>query len=63
VSDDETVELEAHLKLVGRETHFHRYPGTSHWFFEADRELAFTADAASRAWDRTLGFLDRELRT
>jgi carboxymethylenebutenolidase len=62
VPDDEVVELEAHLRLVGRDVAFWRYPGTSHWFFEADRELAFSPAAAELAWERTLGFLDQHLR-
>lgn len=62
VSDDEVVELEAHLRLLGRDVEFHRYPGTAHWFFEADRELAHDAAAAELAWERTVEFLDRHLR-
>lgn len=63
VSDDEVVELEAHLHLVGRQVEFHRYPGTAHWFFEADRGVAFDEKAAELAWQRTLEFLDRHLPT
>lgn len=62
VADDDIVELEAHLHLVGREPVFHRYPATTHWFFESDRELAYTPAAAELAWERTLAFLDREMR-
>ena len=62
VPDDEVVELEAHLRLVGREVDFWRYPGTAHWFFEADRELAYSAEAAELAWERTVAFLDQHLR-
>lgn len=61
VSEDETVELEAHLKLVGLEADFYRYPGTSHWFFEADRGPAFSEEAAELAWRRTLDFLAHHL--
>ena len=62
VSDDDVVEMKAHLHLVGREPIFHHYPATTHWFFEADREPAYSADAAELAWQRTLAFLDREVR-
>jgi carboxymethylenebutenolidase len=62
VPDDEVVELEAHLRLVDKRAEFWRYPGTSHWFFESDRELAFNEAAASLAWERTVQFLGRELR-
>lgn len=62
VSDDDVVELEAHLHLVGRPVEFHRYPGTAHWFFEADHELAYDDAAAELAWQRTLHFLDAHVR-
>lgn len=61
VSEDDVVELEAHLHLVGRPVEFHRYPGTAHWFFEADRGLAHDEVAAQLAWERTRDFLDRYL--
>ena len=38
---------------------FHRYPGTGHWFFEADRTQAYNQAAADLAWERTLAFLKR----
>ncbi len=63
VSDDEVVEMEAHLHLVGHEVEFFRYPGTSHWFFEADRPLAHHEEAAELAWERTVEFLVRHLGT
>ena len=62
VSGDDVVELEAHLHLVGRPVEFHRYPGTAHWFFEADRESAYDAGAAELAWERTIAFLDQHFR-
>jgi carboxymethylenebutenolidase len=57
VEDDEVAELQADLRLLGREVTFHRYPGTAHWFFESDRVPAYDPAAAALAWDRTLGFL------
>jgi carboxymethylenebutenolidase len=52
-------ELETTLKKAGRPVTFHRYPGTGHWFFEADRSDAYNQEAANLAWDRTLAFLKR----
>ncbi len=60
VDSDERAELEAHLHLVGVEPEFHTYPGTSHWFFEADRE-AYHPQAAELAYERTVAFLHAHL--
>ena len=49
--------LEQSLRAAGRPVTFHRYPGTGHWFFEADRAEAYNPAAASLAWERTLVFL------
>lgn len=61
VAEDDVVEMEASLHLVGRPVEFWRYPGTSHWFFESDRDLAYNPEAADLAWQRTLAFLDTHL--
>lgn len=61
VDDDEVVELEAHLHLVGKQVEFHRYAGTGHWFAEEDRPAAFDPGAAQLAWDRTRRFLHEHL--
>lgn len=60
-SDDDIAFLEASLGLAGCDATFHRYPGTSHWFFEADRPDAYDADAAELAWSRTVAFLRERL--
>jgi carboxymethylenebutenolidase len=61
VSDDEVVEMEAHLRLLGKDVEFHRYAGTGHWFIESDRPAAFDSAAAEIAWQRTVTFLRRHL--
>ena len=48
--------LEKTLKTAGKETTFHVYPGTRHWFFEDDRP-EFDPPAAELAWQRTIAFL------
>lgn len=49
--------LEDNLRAAGRPYTFHTYPGTGHWFFEADRPEAYDPAAAQLAWERTLAFL------
>lgn len=49
------------LKQANRPVAFHTYPGTGHWFFEADRPCVYQAAAAELAWVRTLEFLKAEL--
>ncbi|MCX6069731.1 MAG: dienelactone hydrolase family protein [Chloroflexi bacterium] len=63
VSDASRRKLERTLEAAGRKVDFHVYPGTSHWFFEADREDAYDPRAAKLAWDRTLAFLRANLKS
>lgn len=49
------------LVVAGRQAEFHTYPGTGHWFFEADRPEAYQPEAAEIAWQRTLEFLKKSL--
>lgn len=53
--------LEDALRAAGRPVTFHTYPGTGHWFFEADRSDAYNEAGARLAWERTVAFLKREL--
>jgi carboxymethylenebutenolidase len=50
------------LGQLGHETVFHRYPGTGHWFAEPSRD-AYRVEAAELAFERTLAFLERTLRS
>lgn len=63
VSDASRCKLERNLEAAGREVDFHVYPGTGHWFFEADREGAYDPKAAKLAWERTLAFLRTHLKS
>jgi carboxymethylenebutenolidase len=60
VAEDELTLLEAELRLLDKDVTFHRYPGTDHWFFEADQP-AYDEPAASLAWERTVAFLHDRL--
>jgi len=52
----EVEKMENNMREAGLNPVFHKYPGTSHWFFEEDRPQ-FDAEAAGLAWTRTLEFL------
>lgn len=62
VSSEEVVEMEQTLSTAGRQATVYTYPGTKHWFFESNRSDAYDADAADLAWQRTLTFLNTQLR-
>ncbi len=61
VSEEDRVVTESFIRLGGRETEFHLYPGTKHWFFEGGKN--FDADASSLAWDRMTAFLGATVGT
>lgn len=61
-SPESVAEMEQALQVAGRPATFYTYPGTTHWFFEADRPDAYDAAAAALAWERTIAFLNGELR-
>jgi len=67
VTDDELVEMQAHLLLLDKHVEVHHYPGTGHWFAESDRpgrpdRLPAELDASALAWSRTLAFLAEHTR-
>jgi carboxymethylenebutenolidase len=53
---------EAALKAAGKRYEAFRYPGTQHGF-NNDTTPRFDAAAAGQAWQRTLAFLNRNLRS
>jgi len=59
VSEDDRVVTESFIRLGGRETEFHVYPGAKHWFFEEGDN--FDTAAADLAWDRMVEFLERTI--
>lgn len=59
---ESVAELEQELQAAGKQATCYTYPGTTHWFFEANRPDAYDAAAAALAWERTVAFLNAELR-
>jgi carboxymethylenebutenolidase len=59
---ESVAEMEKDLKDAGKQATFYSYSGTTHWFFEANRPDAYDPAAAALAWERTLAFLNGELR-
>lgn len=55
VSEEDRVVTESFIRLGGRDTEFHLYPGTRHWFFEEGD--TYDAEAADLAWRRMESFL------
>lgn len=61
-SAEEAAAMEQQLQAAGRPVTAYTYPGTTHWFFDFDRLDAYNAAAAALAWERTVAFLNAELR-
>ncbi len=53
--------LEERRRAAGCPVAFHTYPHTGHWSFEEDRPEAYDAQAAQKAWQRTVEFLSSTL--
>jgi len=62
VSDAALKKLKKSLETAGRVAEFFVYPDTSHWFFESDRADAFNSQAAELAWERTIKFLQKQIK-
>ena len=54
--------LEKKMKAAGRPYISYIYEGTGHWFFENDQVNAYNEQAAQLAWDRTIGFLNQQMK-
>lgn len=59
---ESVAELEKDLTDAGKQATFYTYPGTTHWFFEPNRPDAYDPAAAALAWERTVAFLNTELK-
>jgi len=57
---DDSAQVPDFEKTLGAGSAAHVYPGTKHWFIEADRP-EFNRDAAEQAYARTVAFLRQHL--
>jgi len=59
---ESVAELERTLREAGRSATFYTYPGTTHWFTDTNIPDTYNAEAAALAWERTIAFLNAQLR-
>jgi carboxymethylenebutenolidase len=57
---EETAELEAELKRLGKTTEFHTYEGAGHAFFSVERP-SYRSEAAADGWAKVFDFYGRHL--
>ena len=62
VSAANVAQMEREMHAAGRPATNYTYPGTKHWFLAPNGPDAYDAAAAALAWERTLAFLNTELR-
>lgn len=58
---DEVTQLFEELQAAGADAEMTVYPGTGHWFANADIPSAFDPEAAEAAWHSTVAFLRHHL--
>jgi carboxymethylenebutenolidase len=61
-SFEEVLQTQEKIQQAGKTVTYHQYPGTKHWFAEANQPDAYHAEAAELAWARTLEFLNHTLK-
>ena len=61
-SPQKVTELEAELKKWRKNYEFHRYDGAGHSFWSYDRP-AYRQQQAMDAWQKTLSFFDKHLKS
>ena len=62
VSETALKNLKKSLETAGWTAEFFVYSDTSHWFFESDRADALNSQAVELAWERTIQFLQKQIK-
>jgi len=55
-------DLDAAIKKAGKQSEIHIYPGVGHAFFNDERPDAYSKEAATDAWKRTLALFRQQLK-
>jgi len=61
-SAEAAARMEQELKAAGKTVTVYTYPGTTHGFIGSNHPDTYDVDATALAWERTLAFLNAELR-
>ena len=60
--EEAVIHMKGDMDQAGLKAEFYHYPGTGHWFVEADRPDAYQPEAAALAWERTVKFFKDRIR-
>ena len=62
-SQDDMRKLDTELTRLGKSHEFYTYPGADHAFMDFEQPNRYNKQASDMSWPRTIGFLDRHLKS